>query len=67
MKRADAQVAPGVMTSCRSPLPEPLRAEVVELLARMVAKDLRENPRLAPQPSLPERGTTVDTAKVRQP
>jgi hypothetical protein len=66
VNRSRDQVAPRVMLSCPAPLPEPLRSEVVELLARMLVKDLRENPRLAPQPSLPERGTTVNDAKGRQ-
>jgi hypothetical protein len=48
------------------PLPAALRADLLELLARMVVKDLRENPRLAPQPSGQERDTTVDRAKGRE-
>ncbi len=39
-------------------LPEPLRSEVVELLARLVVKDLREHPKLV-APSDSEGSTTV--------
>jgi hypothetical protein len=49
-----------------APLPAALRADLIELIARMVVKDLRENPRVAPQPSGQERDTTVDRAKGRE-
>lgn len=49
-----------------APLPAALRADLIELLARMVVKDLRENPRVTPQPSGQERDTTVDRAKGRE-